>query len=67
MSDMHSQGAKLTFKGLSPNCGNSIEIMILPELVPVPAFKVWTELNEMGIRFKNPVGYLRKHDHMVEA
>lgn len=63
MSDMHSEGARLTFSGPAPDDGNKfVEIMILPELVPKRALKVWGTVNEMGIKFLEPVEYLQKND-----
>lgn len=63
MVDMHSEGARLKFKGLAPETTSDVEIMILPELVPVRATLAWKSLNEIGIKFRKPLEYLRKSDH----
>lgn len=65
MSDMHSEGARLTFSSGVPDTGVEIEIMILPELVPKKAIRIWSSTNEMGIKFREPISYLMKHDHRL--
>jgi hypothetical protein len=37
--------------------------MILPELVAVRATLAWKSMNEIGIKFRKPLEYLRKTDH----
>ncbi|TLX15954.1 PilZ domain-containing protein [Rhizobium sp. MHM7A] len=63
MVDMHSEGARLKFKGPAPETASDVEIMILPELIPVRATLAWKDKNEMGITFRRPLEYLRKSDH----
>jgi hypothetical protein len=63
MVDMHSEGARLKFKGLVPETSSDVEIMILPELVAVRATLAWKSMNEIGIKFRKPLEYLRKTDH----
>jgi hypothetical protein len=63
MIDMHSEGARLKFKGLAPETTPVVEIMILPEMVPVRANLAWKGINEIGIKFRKPIEYLRKNDH----
>jgi hypothetical protein len=65
MSDMHSEGAKLTFDGIVPATGREVEIMILPELIPKKAIRVWSSGNEIGIKFREPISYLMKNDHRL--
>lgn len=67
MADMHSEGARLVFPGLCTNTSDEVEIMILPELVPVRAKRVWQTEREMGIRFKKPLEYLKKADAPAAA
>ncbi len=62
MVDMHSEGARLKFKGLVPAVSSDVEIMILPELIPVRATLAWKSMNEIGIKFRKPLEYLRKTD-----
>ncbi len=64
MSDMHSQGARLTFKGSVPEVGKDVYIMILPEQILKAAVPKWKTSSEIGIKFKEPIQYLVKHDHV---
>jgi hypothetical protein len=63
MTDMHSEGARLVFDGLTPDFDKTVEIMIMPEQVPVKATVAWSGLNEMGIKFRKPLKYLQPSDN----
>lgn len=63
MSDLHSEGARLTFVGGVPETdGADIDLLFLPEMVAVRAKAVWSTATELGVRFKHPVEYLTKND-----
>lgn len=61
--NLHSEGARLKFKGLVPETTSDVEIMLLPEEIAVRARLAWKGINEMGIKFRKPLEYLRKSDH----